>query len=151
MLHEFRMSQLLAGGSSALASSLVEMSVLSFEHIRLIARSANQHSIRFLAWFLQYHKPRIEQLARSGSCFPLFQPLTNSGWPPLGQGSDLPLAPGFYTFDASLDSYPLFSFSASYLLGKTSWIRLREGSTGQVKKYNCYPRTTFSHMNTVRQ
>jgi len=49
------------------------------------------------------------------------------------------------------DSYPLFSFSASYLLGKTSWIRLREGSTGQVKKYNCYPRTTFSHMNTVRQ
>ena len=33
---------------------------------------------------------------------PLFQPLTNSGWPPLGQGSDLPLAPGFYTFDASL-------------------------------------------------
>jgi len=48
------------------------------------------------------------------------------------------------------DSYPMFSFSASYLLGKTSWIRLREGSMGQVKKYNCYPRTIFSHMNTVK-
>jgi hypothetical protein len=60
------------------------------------------HTLHYTIMVLSPNKQRIEQLARLGSCFPLFQPLTNSGWLPLDQGSDLPLAPGFYTFDASL-------------------------------------------------
>jgi hypothetical protein len=76
------------------------------------------HTLHYTIMVLSPNKQRIEQLARS-NLLPTRDGLLSVKDPtfPSLRGSILSMLLFRY------DSYPLFSFSASYLLGKTSWIQ----------------------------